>query len=119
MQRLIDEAELRYIPEVVAQRYEAEAENRRVEVDVNSVAHVGIADLNACPELAHALDLEAALSHCPAKLKQAGSTDPLPVRKAHALGDLARAAQAPERARGVGGRPHWDDEGTPRTGVRV
>src|SRR5690625_2706517 len=95
IQRLIDEARLRYTPDEVAAEVAANAEQRRVDIDTRSGAHLGLADLQACLELPDALDLEAALAQGAAQLKAAGSSEPLHVRRAQALGDLARSAQTP------------------------
>src|SRR5690625_6311901 len=95
IQRLIDEARLRYTPDEVAAEVAASAEQRRVEIDTRSGAHLGLAHLQACLALPDALDLEAALAQGAAQLKAAGSREPLHVRRAQALGDLARSAQTP------------------------
>ncbi len=50
----------------------------------------GTVDINGCLDAADALDLETALSDRAHELKLLGSTDTMPVRRAAALGDLAR-----------------------------
>lgn len=118
VQRLIDEARLRFTPDEVAAEVAAEAEERRVNIDTQSAAHLGLADFDGCLELPDAIDLEAALAYGASKLKEAGSTDPLHVRRAHALGDLARAAQAPSQNPSPD-RAQWDGTGVPRTGAKI
>src|SRR5699024_9126612 len=95
IQRLIDEARLRYTPDEVAVEVAASAEQRGVDIDTRSGTHLGLADVQACLDLPDALDLEAALAQGAAQLKAAGSLEPLHVRRAQALGDLARSAQTP------------------------
>src|SRR5699024_5905082 len=73
----------------------ASAEQRGVDIDTRSGTHLGLADVQACLDLPDALDLEAALAQGAAQLKAAGSLEPLHVRRAQALGDLARSAQTP------------------------
>lgn len=119
VQRLVDEARLRYTPEEVEAELAEEAEQRRVEVDTSAGAHVGLADLTACLDLPDALDLEAALAHGASRLKELGSTDSLNVRRSHALGDLARSAQ--NKPTLFDGTEHgaWDGAGVPTTGVKL
>ncbi len=50
----------------------------------------GTVDINGCLDAADALDLETALADRAHELKLLGSTDTMPVRRAAALGDLAR-----------------------------
>lgn len=123
IQRLIDEARLRYVPDEVAEEQALNAEQRTVQINTQEGAHQGVADIEACLDLPDALDLEAALSYGAATLKELGSTETLAVRRAQALGDLARSAQTPLVDANPGqtetDRPHWDGTGVPRTGVKV
>ncbi|HLS00804.1 MAG TPA: hypothetical protein VK054_02300 [Beutenbergiaceae bacterium] len=119
VQRVIDEARLRYEPDVVQAELEAEQERRQVEIDLASGAHVGLADLSATLDLVDARDLEAAIAYGAQWLKRAGSTEPLHVRRAHALGDLARGAQVPSTKPFPDQRVAWDGTGVPKTGVQV
>jgi len=134
IQRLIDEARLRYTPDEVATEVAASAEQRGVDIDTRGGAHLGVADVRACLDLPDALDLEAALAQGAAQLKAAGSTEPLDVRRAQALGDLARTAQTPhpptltfandegmmiEETGEGSGRVRWDGKGVAKTGVKI
>lgn len=118
VQRLIDEARLRFVPEEVAREQAAREEERGAWINTRDDAARGLAVFGGCLELPDALDLEAALSYGAARLKELGSTDPLDVRRAQALGDLARAAQTPLVGSGEE-RPKWDGTGVPRTGAKV
>src|SRR5699024_2748163 len=138
IQRLIDEARHRYTTVEVAVEVDASAEQRGVDIDTRSGTHLGLADVQACLDLPDALDLEAALAQGAAQLKAAGSLEPLHVRRAQALGDLARSAQTPtpppltfpdpdntdddkmtEETSDGTDRARWDGKGVAKTGVKI
>ncbi|WP_420111384.1 DUF222 domain-containing protein [Pseudactinotalea sp.] len=72
--------------ELAAQR----AEQRHLNVDLRSTTLAGLTPITGNIDLPDAHDLEAALSQGAAQLAAWGSEDPLDVRRARALGDLAR-----------------------------
>ncbi|RYC11305.1 HNH endonuclease signature motif containing protein [Nocardioides zhouii] len=67
---------------------------RHVTVNKEDVHYAGTLHVEADLDLADALDLDQALSHNAAAQKALGSTDSLDVRRAKALGDLARTQTA-------------------------
>lgn len=116
VERAIDEARLRYEPEEVEAERRENEESRSVHIDTRSMAHTGLAALEGYLELPDALDLEAALAHGAARLKELGSQEPLHVRRSHALGDLARSAQGTPLD---SERTQWEGTGVPETGVKL
>ena len=89
--RLVDEAMTRFDPEQARERAAAAAESRKVDVYRDDLDHGGLADLSATVDLADADDFEAAIARRAAHLGEQGDTDPLDVRRAKALGQMARA----------------------------
>jgi len=88
--RLIDEAIARFMPEEAAQRAEQAAENRRFDVHTGFVSTDGTIDVTGTLDLADALDLDKAVTQIAAGLKECGSDASLDVRRAQAVGELAR-----------------------------
>src|SRR5690625_6323408 len=74
---------------------EAAKEQRGFEVSSEDWAGTGVAGVFGALDLVDAIDLEAAVAAGAETLKDLGSDAPLPVRRAWALGDLARASQQP------------------------
>ena len=100
--RTVDEAMVRFAPDLLP---EAPSDHRDVIVDLDNAKH-GLVSIDALLDLDDALDLEDALRAGAAALKEAGSDDPLGVRRAKALGDLARGQVALDfQADGAGRRP--------------
>lgn len=89
--RLVDEALVRFDPEQARERAEAAAERRKVDVHRDDFDHAGLADVVATTDLTDADDFEAAISRRATWLGEQGDTDSLDVRRAKALGDMARA----------------------------
>lgn len=67
---------------------------RHVTVDKDDVHYAGTLHVEADLDIADALDLDGALAHGAALQKALGSTESLDVRRAKALGDLARTQTA-------------------------
>lgn len=101
--RLVQEAIARYMPDEAAARAEAAAEVRRFEIHVDGVGVDvrGTVDVTGTLDLADALDLDAAVTQIASGLKECGSDATLDVRRAQAVGELARRQLAldftPER----------------------
>ena len=88
--RLITEATARFMPDQASAQAAAAAEQRHVSVLAHHVSFDGTVKIDAEVDLGDALDFEAAITTGAAQRLQLGSTDTLPVRRAAALGDLAR-----------------------------
>ena len=93
LERTITTAIARYMPEEAEARQQAAADGRRFEIDprhheLNGLS--GTADVYGTLDLADALDLEAAVAGTAATLKDLGSQDSLDVRRAAAVGEIAR-----------------------------
>ncbi|MGL5811029.1 MAG: HNH endonuclease signature motif containing protein [Nocardioides sp.] len=69
---------------------ETTTDSRRVVIDHRQISFEGTVGFYGELDLADALDLDQALATGAEALKTAGSTDPLPARRAAALGELAR-----------------------------
>ena len=89
--RLIDEAAARFDPDELARRHDALRERRGVHLDTGHTTVAGTVPLHGELDLADALALDEALAQGAADLAHLGNTDALDVRRAAALGDLARA----------------------------
>ena len=89
-ERLVEEAIARFMPEEAERRRRAAADGRRVEIDTRQSTLQGTSRVYGELDLADALDLDAALIAGAETLKNFGSTDSLDVRRATALGDIAR-----------------------------
>ena len=81
------------MPDEAEARRQAAADGRRFEIDprhheLNGLS--GTADVYGTLDLADALDLEAAVAGTAATLKDLGSQDSLDVRRAAAVGEIAR-----------------------------
>jgi hypothetical protein len=77
---------------------------RHVSIDTQDVHYAGTVHVEADVDLADGLDLDRALAHGAAVRKALGSTESLDVRRAKALGDLARTQTAFDLA-GAGADP--------------
>ncbi len=107
LDRLVEQAVARFMPEVAEENAERAAEGRHVTFQHHQISLNGTTFLQAQLDLADALDLDAAIAAIAEELRLAGSTDSLDVRRAIAAGQLARrqlglglepAAEAPDRA---------------------
>jgi hypothetical protein len=92
-ERLVDEAIARFMPDLVADRAAQAAEQRGVAIDLRQPAFTGTARIYGELDLADALDLDEALARGARYLQEQGSADSLDVRRARALGQLARGEQ--------------------------
>ncbi len=92
LERLVEEARARFDPEEAELRALEAAETRHATIHPPTPGHElhGHGELTATLDLPDALDLDAALSALAAALRNAGSEDPLDVRRARAVGLLAR-----------------------------
>ncbi len=93
LDRLIEEAIARFMPEEAENRRRAAADGRRFDIDTPNTSLNGTASVWGELDVADALDLDAAVSAGAEHLKTLGSTDSLDVRRATAVGDLARHQQ--------------------------
>src|SRR3954462_5380379 len=89
-QRLVEEAIARYMPEYAAEQRDRAAEQRYFSIDHDQVSFAGTSRVHGELDLADALDLEDAVRAGAAQLAALGSDDPLDVRRATAVGMVAR-----------------------------
>jgi hypothetical protein len=90
LDRLINEALTRYDLEAADAKAEAAREHRGVDVHVQEANIDGTVDISGVLDLPDAVDLEDALTRGAAQLKADGSNESLSIRRAMALGLLAR-----------------------------
>lgn len=97
LDRLVGEAIVRFDPERAAEDAIAALDARHVEITLEAILDGALATgrLDAVLDVADALELDATISDYAAALAAAGDTSPLDVRRAKALGLLARG-QAPD-----------------------
>src|SRR3954470_2527536 len=100
-QRLVEEAIARYMPAYAAERRERAAEQRYFTIDHDQVSFAGTSRVHGELDLPDALDLEDAVRAGAEQLKALGSTDDLNVRRAAAVGMLARGQRVLEFEPGV------------------
>ena len=81
------------MPEEAERRRRAAADGRRFAVDTRDVSFDGTSQVWGELDLADALDLDAAVAAGAERLRALGSTDSLDVRRAVAVGELARRQQ--------------------------
>ena len=93
LDRLVEEALVRFDPETAEKQRLAAANGRHVTLYTGQVGFDGTVHLQGELDLADALDLDAALSDGAARLAELGCQDSLDVRRAHALGEMARSSQ--------------------------
>ena len=90
LERLIDEAIARFMPDKAAEDAEKSADSRHFTIDHQQVSFGGTSQLTGELDLADALDLDAAVAQGANELLALGSTDSLDVRRSMAAGQLAR-----------------------------
>jgi hypothetical protein len=90
LERLVEEAKDRFMPEQAAADAERAADGRHVSFHHDQVSFNGTTRIEGELDLADALDLDAALSAGSEQLALAGSTESLDVRRAMAAGEIAR-----------------------------
>src|SRR6187431_295259 len=88
--RLVEEAIGRYMPEEADRRRRQAADGRHFTIDTHQPSLRGTSAVHGELDLADALDLDAAVAAGAQALKDLGSTQSLDVRRATAVGDLAR-----------------------------
>ncbi len=88
--RLVEEAIVRFMPDQARRRREAAADGRHAHVHTHQVSFEGTVWVEAEVDLADALDLDTALSVGAAQLADLGSAASLDVRRSEALGEMAR-----------------------------
>ena len=81
------------MPDEAEKRRRAAADGRRFDVDTRDTSLTGTASVWGELDVADALDLDAAVTAGAEQLKALGSTDSLDVRRAAAVGELARHQQ--------------------------
>ncbi|HEY0888208.1 MAG TPA: HNH endonuclease signature motif containing protein [Nocardioides sp.] len=90
LDRTITEALTRFQPDRAEAEAQAARESRYVTVETRHITTTGCVQLHGTLDLADALDLDDALHAVATTLAQLGSTDSLDVRRAKALGEIAR-----------------------------
>ena len=113
LDRLVEEAIARFMPEQAERRRRAAADGRRFDVETRDPSLAGTAQVWGELDLADALDLDAAVAAGAEQLKALGSTDSLDVRRAAAVGELARRQQTLDLT-----PTHDDGDGTTDTKAR-
>ena len=93
VQRTVDRAIAEFMPDHAAQRRERAAEQRYFAIEADQVSFAGTARVHGELDLADALDLEDAVRTGAAQLADLGCDDSLEVRRAAAVGALARGEQ--------------------------
>jgi hypothetical protein len=88
--RLVEEAIGRYMPEEADRRRRQAADGRHFTLDTHQPSLTGTSTVHGELDVADALDLDAAVTAGAQALKDLGSTASLDVRRATAVGDLAR-----------------------------
>lgn len=88
--RLIEEAIVRFMPDEADRRRREAKDGRHVSIFKDQVTFEGTVHLDAEIDLADAIDLDEALSSTAAQLKALGSDDGLNARRSTALGEIAR-----------------------------
>src|SRR4051794_30545719 len=95
-QRLVEDAIARFMPDFAAERRERAAGQRYFAIDHDQVSFPGTSRVHGELDLPDALDLEDAVRAGAEQLKALGSEDSLDVRRAAAVGMLARGQRAME-----------------------
>ncbi len=90
LERLIEEAKARFDPEALEAERLAAAERGHFDIDLQNAGVTGRVRVDGDVDLADALDLEAAVAADAHAQLLLGSTDSLDVRRAKAVGNLAR-----------------------------
>src|SRR5436190_23325419 len=88
--RLIEEALVRYDPEAAEERRREIQDHRHIDLGLDRIGFDGIAHVSGILDAADALDLEQAITRRATLNGQLGDTDSFDVRRAKALGEIAR-----------------------------
>lgn len=94
VQRLVDEAIARFDPELAEEQRRSAADRRHVTIDHRQVSFDGTCQVSGELDLPDAQDLDEAIAAGAARLQALGCTEPLDVRRALAVGELARREPA-------------------------
>ena len=121
LDRLVEEALVRFDPDAAEERRLQAADNRHVTIYTDQTDFNGTAHVDADLDLADALDLDAALANGAARLAELGCEDSLDARRAHALGELARGTDPtlPLPGREVVLNVHVSDDAFTEDGTRL
>ncbi len=87
---LVEQAIAQFMPDLAEERRLARADGRYFTVEAQQDSYDGTAAVHGTLDLADAHDLETAVADLAAQLKHLGSEDSLDVRRALAVGELAR-----------------------------
>jgi hypothetical protein len=90
VERLREEALIRYAPEEAEAKRRAAMDGRHLDVHIDRAGHDGKVDLTGTLDLADAVDFDTAIRQGAAEQKALGSTESLGVRRSKAAGMLAR-----------------------------
>ncbi len=90
LERLVERAIAEFMPDLAEERRLARADGRYFTVESRQVSFDGTLAVHGELDLADAQDLDHAITHLAAQLKDLGSDDTLDVRRAVAVGELAR-----------------------------
>jgi len=90
LDRLVDEAAVRHDPAAAAERARARADARRFDIDTRQISFDGHVLIDGVLDVADALDLEDAIARGARALADLHAGLPLDIRRAMAVGDLAR-----------------------------
>jgi hypothetical protein len=90
VERLREEALIRYAPEEAEAKRRAAMDGRHLDVHLDRAGHDGTVDITGTLDLADAVDFDTAIGQGAAELKQLGCDEPLDVRRSMAAGLLAR-----------------------------
>src|SRR3954451_2838412 len=96
LERLVEEAIVRFMPAEAKRRRRAAAEDRHFDIETHQVSYDGTVQVDGVLDLADALDLDDAIIRGAAALKDLGCGESLDVRRSIAVGDLARRQLALE-----------------------
>src|SRR3954452_13685014 len=100
-QRTVQTAIARFMPDYAQERRERAAEQRYFTIDTDQVSFAGTSRVHGELDLADALDLEDAVRAGAAQLAALGNDDSLDVRRAAAVGIIARGEQTLDLTSGV------------------
>ena len=90
LERVVEEARVRFDPAEAEERRLAAADARCFDVNTRQVSFDGTVDVHGTLDLADALDLDDAITTRAQELKDLGCDESLDVRRSMAAGDLAR-----------------------------
>src|SRR3954453_12179898 len=90
LERLVEEAIVRFMPAEAKRRRRAAAEHRHFDIETHQVSYDGTVQVDGVLDLADALDLDDAVIRGAATLKDLGCSESLDIRRSIAVGDLAR-----------------------------